>query len=415
MQLAARLRVLPPLSAGESDRLIAQQRAQGVDVISLASTSPDLPPPPRVVDALVRDGKGQTAYRHSSYLGQPALRASIARWYNTRFKHSLNPKNEVLPINGTKEGLGFVPWIVCNPGDVVLVPDPSYRLYEQAAGLAGAAVVSVPLLSEEDFLPDLRAIPPATAAHARLLYINYPNNPTGAVAPARFYHDVVAFAKQYDVVVCQDMAFSEIAYDGFRPLSFLEIPGAMDVGIEFHSCSMTYNMLGYRVAMAVGNPRLIEALTGLKGVVGASLSDVIQHAAIAALDTTPDWLQQRNQIYQRRRDRLVPALERVGLRARKPKAAPFIWAAVPGGRTSLEFATQLLQGRGVWVQPGSAFGSRGEGYVRASLMVPDDRLDEAVRRLERADDPAPDGAGDPPAERQAPDEQEEDEHGSLGA
>lgn len=415
MQLAARLRVLPSLSAGEADRLIAQQRARGVDVISLASTIPDLPPPPKVVEALAQDGKAQTAYRHSSYLGQPALRASIARWYNTRFKHSLNPKNEVLPINGTKEGLGFVPWIVCNPGDVVLVPDPSYRLYEQAAELVGATVVPVPLLSEDDFLPDLKAIPPATASRARLLYINYPNNPTGAVAPARFYHDVVAFAKQYDVVVCQDMAFSEISYEGFRPLSFLEIPGAMDVGIEFHSCSMTYNMMGYRVAMAVGNPRLIEALTGLKSVVGASLPDVIQRAAIVALDTTtPDWLQQRNQVYQRRRDRLVPALERVGLRARRPKATPFIWASVPGGQTSLEFATQLLRERGVWLQPGTAFGSRGEGYARASLMVPDERLDEVVRRLEQADEAAADLAGEP-AEEPVAGEKEEGEHGSLGA
>lgn len=382
MQLAARLRALPTASSGEVDRLLAQQRAQGVDVISLAGINPDLPPPPRVVEMLAEASRADAAHRLVSSRGLPTFRAAIARWYNTRFKLSLNPHNEVVPINGAREGLSYVPWLVANPGDIVLIPDPGYRLYGVAAELSGARVVSIPLLSEHDFLPDLKAIPQEVAARARLLFLNYPNNPTGATAPARFYHDVVAFAKQYDVVVCQDMAFSEVAFDNTRLLSLLEIPGAMDVAIEFHSFSVTYNMSGYRVGMAVGNQKLIEALSNLKAVMGATLPTMIQRAAITALEsTTPEWFQARNQVYARRRDRVVTALETAGLRVGKPKATPCLWASVPAGQTSLGFATDLLAATGVWVMPGSSFGPHGEGFVRVSLTVPDDRLGEAMLRI----------------------------------
>lgn len=418
MQLAARLRTLPTTPVIDSERLIAQQRAHGSDVISLASSVPDLPPPPHVVAALIETPGGQaSAHQLGPARGQPALRAAIARWHNRRYKVSLSPHSEVLPINGTKEGLAYVAWLVTNPGDLVLVPDPGYRLYTTAAELAGATVVAMPLLSQQDFLPDLKAIPPDIARRARLMYLNYPNNPTGATAPAQFYHEVVAFAKQYDIVVCQDMAFAGITYDSSRVLSFLEIPGAMDVGIEFHSLSMTYNMSDYRVGMAVGNKQLVEALANLKSVVGTPLPEAIQRAALAALDGTPaDWFAQLNQKYARRRDLTLATLDQLGLRARKPRATPFVWAAVPPGQASLDFATRMLTTTGVWVVPGVGFGSRGEGYIRVSLCVADERLDDAMRRIAAV----PVAPAELPVDNQDDDSQhmgsvKEKQHGSLGA
>jgi LL-diaminopimelate aminotransferase len=415
VRIAARLGALPSLSTAAFDAQIARIRAQGVDVISLAPFDPDLPPPPKVVEALIEATQG-AGHRHSSQRLQPALRAAIAHWYHGRFMASLNPQNQVLPLNGTKEGLGYMPWLVADPGDVVLVPDPGYRLYSLAASIAGAAVVHVPLLSEHDFLPDLKAIPAETAARARLFFLNYPNNPTAAVAPAQFYHDLVAFAKHYQIVVCQDMAVSEIMYDNFRTLSFLEIPGAIDVGVEFHSLSITFNMTGYRAGMAVGNAKLIEALANLKGVIGATLPSAIQRAAIAAYDTTPpEWFHQRNQIYQRRRDLVLATLERIGMRARKPKASPFIWASVPMGTTSEALATTLLNDTGVWIMPGSGFGARGEGYLRISLTVPDDRLEEAMRRLEGWSEHQRQSSAHVPETLEAPPEPEkEEQNGPLG-
>jgi LL-diaminopimelate aminotransferase len=311
-----------------------------------------------------------------------SLRAAMAAWYERRFKVSLSPNQHVLPLNGARDGLASIPTLVTNPGDVVLVPDPGYPLYAAAARFAGAVAVPIPLHADSGFLPDMAAIPAAVADRARLLYLNYPNSPTGAIAPASFYHEVVAFAKRHNLVVCQDMSFAGVTYEGYRPLSFLEIPGALDVGVEIHSLSIAFNMPGYGIGVLLGNRQLVEAMGRVQAVLGAPLPEPIQRAARAAVEATPpDWFQQRDAIYRDRRDLVVRTLAKVGLVAELPKATPCIWAAVPAGQAAEEYAAGLLKDCGVWVLPGTRFGTHGEGYIRVSLTVPDDRLQEALGRI----------------------------------
>ena len=306
----------------------------------------------------------------------------MAAWYERRFKVSLSPNQELLPLNGARVGLASIPMLVTDPGDVVLVPDPGYPLYAVAARFAGARPVAIPLRSDGGFLPDLAAIPAAVADRSRLLYLNYPNSPTGAIASASFYHEVVAFAKRHDLVVCQDMSFAGVAFDGYRALSFLEIPGAIEVGIEIHSLAIAFNMAGYGVGVLLGNRQVVAAMGQVQATLGAPLPEPIQRVARAAFEATPpDWFQERDEIYRRRRDLVVRTLAQVGLVAELPKATPSVWASLPAGQTAEEYATGLLKDCGVWVLPGSRFGAGGEGYVRVSLTVPDDPLREAMRRI----------------------------------
>jgi LL-diaminopimelate aminotransferase len=310
------------------------------------------------------------------------LRAAMAAWYERRFKVSLSPNQHVVPLNGARTGLAAIPMLVTNPGDVVLVPDPGYPLYAAAAQFAGATAAPIPLRSDGGFLPDLAAIPAAATDRARLLYLNYPNSPTGAIAPASFYHEVVALARRHNLVVCQDMSFAGVSYEGYRPLSFLEIPGALDVGVEVHSLSIAFNMPGYGIGVLLGNRQLVEAMGRVQAVLGAPLPEPIQHAARAAVDATPpDWFQRRDVIYRDRRDLVVRTLAQVGLVTELPKATPCVWAALPAGQAAEEYAAGLLKDCGVWVLPGTRFGRQGEGYVRISLTVPDDRLHAAMRRV----------------------------------
>jgi LL-diaminopimelate aminotransferase len=294
----------------------------------------------------------------------------------------VDPDTEVLPLIGSKEGIGHIAFCFIDPGDVALVPDPGYPVYSVGTLLAGGEPYFLPLTEENDFLPDLDSVPDEVARKAKLLWLNYPNNPTGAVADLEFFERAVAFARKRGVAVLHDGPYSEVAFDGYRPASFLQAKGAKDVGVEFHSLSKSYNMTGWRIGMAVGNPETINALMRLKSNLDSGIPQAIQRMAIEALDGPQGCIPEHNHIYERRRDRLVAALSKLGLRLRPPKASLYLWARVPEGMTSVQFATRLLDEAGVVVTPGIGYGPSGEGYIRLSLTIADERLEEGVRRME---------------------------------
>jgi LL-diaminopimelate aminotransferase len=382
MRFAKRIEQLPPYLFAEISRKIAEKRAQGIDVISFGVGDPDLPTPAHIVDELVRAARDPANHRYPETEGLPGLRKAIARWYEERFGVSLDPEREVLPVIGSKEGIGHVALCFIDPGDLALVPDPSYPPYARGTFLAGGDCYFLPLTEENDFLPDLDAVPADVARRAKVLWLNYPNNPTGAVADLEFFERAVAFARKHDLAVLHDGPYSEMAFDGYRPLSFLQAASAREVGIEFHSFSKTYNMTGWRIGMAVGNAEMIDALMRVKSNLDSGIPQAIQRMAIAALEGPQDCIAEHTAVYQRRRDRLAAALAKIGLRVRPPRASLYLWARLPEGQTSVEFATRLLDEMGVVVTPGVGYGPSGEGYVRLSLTVPDERLEEAVRRLE---------------------------------
>lgn len=381
MQLARRVQQLPPYLFAEISRKIAEKRAQGVDVISFGIGDPDLPTPPHVIEALKRAADDPVNHRYPETEGLPELRRAMARWYERRFGVTLDPDKEVVPLIGSKEGIAHVALCLVDPGDVALVPDPAYPVYAVGTMFAGGEVYPLPLREEHGFLPDLDAVPADVARRARVLWINYPNNPTAACATLEFFERVVHFARRYDIAVCHDLAYADVAYDGYTPPSFLEVPGARDVGIEFNSLSKAYNMTGWRVGMAVGNAVLVDALTRVKSNLDSGIPQAIQHMAIAAMEGPQDVIAQHNAVYQRRRDRMVEVLRAIGLKVEPPKASLYVWAKLPDGERSIDFATRLLEDTGVVVTPGIGYGTHGEGYIRLSLTTPDDRIDEGLRRL----------------------------------
>jgi LL-diaminopimelate aminotransferase len=381
MQLARRVQQLPPYLFAEISRKIAEKRAQGVDVISFGIGDPDLPTPPHVIEALKRAADDPANHRYPETEGLPELRQAMARWYERRFGVSLDPDREVVPLIGSKEGIAHVALCLVDPGDVALVPDPAYPVYAVGTMFAGGEVYPLPLTEEHGFLPDLDAVPADVARRARVLWINYPNNPTAACATLEFFERVVHFARRHDIAVCHDLAYADVAYDGYMPPSFLEVSGAREVGIEFNSLSKAYNMTGWRVGMAVGNAALVDALTRVKSNLDSGIPQAIQQMAIAAMDGPQDVIAQHNAVYQRRRDRVVAVLRAIGLTVEPPKASLYIWAKLPGGERSIDFATRLLEDTGVVVTPGIGYGVHGEGYIRLSLTTPDDRIDEGLRRL----------------------------------
>jgi len=381
MGFAKRIEQLPPYLFAEISRKIAEKRAQGADIITFAVGDPDMPTPPHIIDTLVEAARDPANHRYPESEGMPELRRAIAGWYERRFGLSFDPDKEVLALIGSKEGIAHVPLCFIDPGDVALVPDPGYPVYSVATMFAGGECHFLPLREENDFLPDFAGAPAEVARRAKMLWLNYPNNPTGAVADLAFFEEAVAFAKRYDIAVCHDGPYSEVAFDGYRPVSFLQAAGARDVGIEFHSLSKTYNMTGWRVGMAVGNARMIDALRRVKSNLDSGIPQAIQRMAIAALTGPQECVAEHNAVYQRRRDRLVEALRSLGLRVRTPKASLYVWARVPEGFTSASFAERLLDDLAVVVTPGSGYGQQGEGYVRLSLTVPDERLEEGLRRL----------------------------------
>ncbi len=381
MRLANRIEKLPPYLFVEINKKIAAKRAQGVDVVSFGIGDPDIPTPAHILDRLNEASRVPANHRYPESDGLPEFRKAIAGWYHRRFGVTLDPDTEVLPLIGAKEGIAHMSLCFIDPGDVALVPDPGYPVYSVGTLFAGGESHWMPLLEENGWLPDLDAIPEDVARKAKILWINYPNNPTGAVADLAFFDKVAAYAKRYDIAVCHDAPYTEIAFDGCRPPSFLQAAGALDVGMEFHSLSKSYNMTGWRVGMAVGNATMINALMRVKSNLDSGVPQAIQLAAIEALTGPQDCIEKNVAHYQRRRDKLVAALTRLGLRVIPPKASLYLWARVPEGFTSAEFAAKLIDEAAVVVTPGSGYGQYGEGYVRLSLTLPDEDLDKGVERL----------------------------------
>ena len=381
MRTARRIEKLPPYLFVTISKKIAEKRAQGEDVITLAVGDPDIPTPRHVIERLCQAAQDPQNHRYPESEGLPQFRNAIAQWYEKRFGVALEPDREILPLIGAKEGIGHISLCFIDPGDIALVPDPAYPVYSIGTMFAGGSSYYMPLTEDNEFLPDLDRIPAEIARKAKILWINYPNNPTAAVADREFFERVVAFARKYDIAVCHDAPYTEVAFDGYRPVSFLEASGAMETGVEFHSLSKSYNMTGWRVGMMVGNAGIIDALRRVKSNLDSGIPQAIQQAAIEALTGPQDCVTEHNTIYKRRRDRVLQTLNQIGLKARPPSASLYIWARVPAGYTSLEFATSLLEDVGVVVTPGIGYGKYGEGYIRLSLTVPDQRLEEALARL----------------------------------
>ena len=383
VELAARLKKLPPYLFAEIDRQKKEARARGVDLIDLGIGDPDLPTPAHVIDALARAAREPKNHRYPDYEGLLAFREAAAAWYRRRFGVTLDPATEVLTLIGSKEGTAHIPLAFVNPGDVVLVPDPGYPVYAAGTWFAGGEPYFLPLRAERGFLPDLDAVPADVLRRARMLFLNYPNNPTAAVATREFFAEVVAFARRHDVIVCHDAMYSELSFDGYEPPSFLQVPGAKEVGVEFHSCSKTYSMTGWRIGFVVGNREVLAGLGRVKTNVDSGVFQAVQEAGIAALTGPQDYVAQIRAIYQERRDLVVAGLRKLGLPVTPPRAAFFIWAPVPDGSDSRKWASRLLQDVGVVVTPGVGFGAAGEGYYRIALTVDRTRIAEAMDRLGR--------------------------------
>ncbi len=381
MRLSRRVANLPPYLFVEISKKIAEKKAKGEDVVSFAIGDPDIPTPSHVIDRLCQAAQDPANHRYPESEGLPELRRAIAGWYERRFAVSLDADKEVLPLIGSKEGIAHIALCLIDPGDTALVPDPGYPVYSVGTMLSGGRPYYVPLVEKNDFLPDLNVIPAYIAKRAKLLWLNYPNNPTAAVADLNFFNRVVKFAQDYELAVCHDGPYSEVAYDDYQPVSFLQADGAREVGIEFHSLSKSYNMTGWRIGMAVGNAEMIDALRRIKSNLDSGIAQAIQYAAIEALTGNQDCIQEHNRIYQRRRDLILDVLKSIGLDARPPKASLYIWAKVPEGYTSLELTTELLETVGVVVTPGTGYGKNGEGYIRLSLTVPDAALVKGLSRL----------------------------------
>ena len=366
----------------EMNMRLAKMKQEGRDVINLGIGDPDFDPPPHLLQIL-QEAVSHPDYHHypSFYPHQP-LKDAIASWYKRRFGIGLDPSREVLPLLGSTDGLFMIHLCLLDSGDVALVPDPSYPSYEAGVKVVGGQVQKVPLLRENDFLPDLDSIPAEIAKKAKMIWINYPNNPTGATATPEFYQKLIAWAKAHDVAVVSDNAYSEVYFDNRRPVSFLEFPGAKEVGVELHSLSKSYNCCGWRAGMVAGNPDLVAALTKIKAHSDRGMFYPMQLAAINALNSPEDFMEKRNRIFQERREVLVEGLNKIGLKVYPPKATFYLWASVPEGYSSQDFCFKALDQTNVWMVPGSLYGKYGEGYLRIALTHPVKRLTEAVERLQ---------------------------------
>lgn len=382
MKKSKRLDALKSAVFAELERIKDEVKAQGLEIIDLGIGSPDRPPAPHVYHALREAVDNLGNYGYPSSRGSFELRETISWWYNERFGVKLDPDSEVLVLMGSQDGLGHLPLGFLDSGDIALIPDPGYPVYAAGVILAGAEIYSMPLREENDFLPDLDEIPAEIAEKSRMMILNYPNNPVAAVADLDFFAKVVAFAKKYDILVCHDFAYSELAYDGQRPPSFLEVPGAREVAVEFHSVSKTYNMAGCRLGFVVGCPEAIEALMRIKSNIDYGVFLPIQQAGIAALRGPQDITGENVDKYVKRCDILIDGLASIGWKIQRPKATMFVWARIPSGYTSSEvFAEEILRKTGVVMVPGVAFGKQGEGYVRIALVQDESIMREAVKRI----------------------------------
>lgn len=380
---ADRLQALPPYLFKEIDRLKAEVAAKGVDVINLGVGDPDLPTPDFIIKALQEAATKPEHHQYPSYSGMGAFRKSAAAWCKKRFGLTLDPDKEIVTLIGSKEGIAHFPLAFLNPGDIALVPTPAYPVYHSGTLFAGGVSHFMPLTAENNYLPDLNAIPAAVAQKAKIMFLNYPNNPTGACADAAFFEKVVAFAKANDIIVAHDAAYSEMGFDGYRPISFLEIEGARDVGIEFHSLSKSFNMTGWRLGFAIGNAAILDGLGQVKANVDSGAFNAVQEAGIAALESDQSFIAAMQKTYQERRDVLVAGLRSAGLEVDPPKATFYVWCKAPKGMGSADFTALLLQKAGIVTTPGSGFGSPGEGFVRFALTVSKERMAEAVERIKK--------------------------------
>lgn len=380
---AERLKQLPPYLFAEIDRIKKKAIKEGRDIIDLGVGDPDRPTPMHIIESLYKAARDPSNHRYALDAGLLQLREAIARWYKRRFQTVLDPETEVLPLIGSKEGIAHIPLAFINHGDEVLIPDPCYPPYKSGTIFAGGVPYLMPLLAENDFMPDLDGIDYQVARRAKLMFINYPNNPTAAVATESFFKKVVDFAAENNIIVCHDAAYSEISFERYRPLSFLQIEGAKQTGIEFHSLSKTYNMTGWRLGFACGNADIISALRTVKSNIDSGIFQAVQFAGMVALEGDQSHLDELNNIYQRRREVLVDGLNALGWKVKKPKATFYVWAPVPPGYTSNELSRLLLEKADLVTTPGVGFGPNGEGYIRMALTVSEDRLKEAVDRIKR--------------------------------
>ncbi|PKQ28925.1 MAG: LL-diaminopimelate aminotransferase [Candidatus Anoxymicrobium japonicum] len=383
MRFSQKLERVPPYLFAGIDKKIAEKRAQGVDVISFGVGDPDMPTPDKVIERLCSEARRPENHRYPSYFGLGEFRESAARWIERRFGVALDPEREILPLIGSKEGIAHMALAALDPGDIALVPEPSYPVYAMGTLLAGAESHYLPLTPENRFLPDLESVPEGVLRRARILWINYPNNPTGAVAQIDFFERAVEFCLEHNIILAHDNAYSEITYDGFVAPSVLEVPGAKETGLEFHSLSKTFNMTGWRIGFACGNADIISALGTVKTNIDSGIFNPVQLAGIEALNSCESDASRMTATYKRRRDLLVRELASLGWRVDPPKGSIYIWLPVPGGFDSVSFSTHVLEAAGVFFTPGNAYGSSGEGFVRLSLTVEDDRIIEAMARLEK--------------------------------
>lgn len=384
MQTAQRISALPPYVFARIDELKARAREEGIDLIDLGMGNPDGAAPPPVIEAAIAALQNPSNHGYPPFEGTASFRQTITQWYRRRYNVSLDPDGEALPLLGSKEGLTHLALAYINPGDLVLVPSPAYPPHFRGPVIAGAQIHPLVLKPENDWLIDLAAIPDAVAAQAKILYFNYPSNPTAAVAPREFFVEIVDFARKYEILLVHDLCYAELAFDGYQPTSLLEIPGAKEIGVEFHTMSKTYNMAGWRVGFVVGNRHIIQGLRTLKTNLDYGIFAVLQVAAETALNLPDGYLQEVQTRYRTRRDFLIQGLADLGWNLPKTQATMYLWVPCPPAMSSTDFALKLLQETGVVVTPGNAFGSGGEGYVRVSLIAECDRLGEALARMKQA-------------------------------
>jgi LL-diaminopimelate aminotransferase len=381
---AERVQGLPPYVFARLDELKVRAREQGLDLIDLGMGNPGGPTPQPVIEAAKLAMEDPENHGYPPFEGTGNFRQAITEWYHRRYGVDLDPNSEALPLLGSKEGLTHLALAYINPGDLVLSPNPAYPAHFRGPLIAGGEVYHLPLTAEQDWLIDLAAIPDAVAERAKMLFFNYPSNPTGATAPREFFEEIVAFAHKYQILLVHDLCYAELAFDGYQPTSLLEIPGGKEIGVEFHTLSKTYNMAGWRVGFVVGNSQIIQGLRTLKTNLDYGLFAALQTAAETALTLPDTYLEEVQQRYRIRRDFLIDGLAELGWNIPKPKATMYVWLPCPVGVNSTDFALSVLQQTGVVVTPGNAFGSGGEGYVRVSLIADCDRLGEALRRLKAA-------------------------------
>ena len=380
-EYAERIRVLPPYLFAQIDKKKREKIAQGVDVIDLGVGDPDMPTPEPIVSAMKKAVEKPEHHRYPSYEGMLSFRQKVAQWFKKRFGVDLDPDTEVITLIGSKEGIAHFPLAFVNSGDVVLCPDPAYPVYKIGTIFAGGVPYIMPLKEENMFLPDFKSIPSEVLKRAKIIWVNYPNNPTSASATLDFYKELVEWAREHNIIVASDLAYSEIYFSDNKPPSILQVDGAKEIAIEFHSFSKTFNMTGWRLGFAVGNKNLIAGLGKVKTNVDSGQFQAIQEAGMAALDLPQEYLDKIRETYRERRTAMTEALERVGLEVYKSDTTFYLWVKVPKGYTSADFVSKLLDECGIVCTPGNGFGEHGEGYFRISLTVPTNRLMEAVERI----------------------------------